>query len=323
MSSKSVSSCAILLPVHFPVDVSEGVIRETLEGTLRGQQAFCPAEQSLLVVDQGTSAERVLETAPAESPLARMPICRLARNRGKAEAVRAGLSYLLEHSQASFFITRDCDGDHAAEDLPRLLRMADSAAQGGSRPLSVFGARASWEKPMGWLRQEWERLSNRTLLDLTEYLAARRHAVLDRRFWGGMELDLQSGYRLYNRPAGRLAVQALSELPDDAEVYSLACETLPFIELSLRGGRVAQVQTLTRLGQPFSSYSGLNWPRHYGRLLAFAGQRYGAEPDILLQLFDNHLTESPLYWSDHRQSTLECRRLLAPEVPEPDLPSVR
>ena len=323
MSSHSAPSCAILVPVHFPADVDERVIRDTLEGTLKGQDAFCPPGQTLLVVDRGTAAERVLESAESGSPLAGLPICRLPCNRGKTEAVRAGLSLLLESSTAPLFITRDCDGDHAVEDLARLLRMAQDAFQGDSQPLSVFGARLSWEKPMGWLRQEWERLSNRVLLDMTEYLAARQGSVLDRRFWGGLELDVQSGYRLYNRLAARLAVESLSGLPDDAEVYSLACEMLPFVELSLKGGRLAQVQTLTRLGQPFSSYSGLTWPRHYGRLLAYAAQRYGVQAEILLKIFDNHLTECPLYWSAHRQEVLLCRSLLAPDAPLPDLPTVR
>lgn len=322
MASQTDSSCAILIPVHFPAGLDEGVIRQTLEDTLRGQDGYCPAARTLLVVDQGAPAERILENAGKGSPLVGLPLCRLPRNRGKTEAVRVGLQRLLETTDAALFITRDCDGDHAVDDLPRLLRMA-AAASTESRPLSVFGARSCWEKPMGWLRQEWERLTNRVLIDLTEYLVARQGDVLDRRFWNGLELDLQSGYRLYDRQAARIAVDSLSGLPDNPEVYTMACEMLPFVELSLKRGRAAQIQTLTRLGQPFSSYAGIDWPRYYGSLLAFAARRYGAEPEILLRIFDNHLVESPLHWSSRREDALRCRNVAIPGAPPLEFPPVR
>ena len=304
---------SILIPVHFPPRIGPKVIRETLENTLLGQEAYCRPQNVLLVVDKETPAERVLEEAAPGSPLHGLPLLRLRRNRGKAGAIKLGLEALLDRSEAPFLITRDCDGDHFIEDLPALVRLAQDLE--GDRPVSVFGARPSLMKPMGWLREEWEKLTNALLIDCAVYLAARQEMVVDRRFWNGYSLDLQAGYRLYDRRAARIAISALSDLPDDPKAFVFACEPLPFLELVLEGGRVGQIRCTTRVDQPFSNYADFSLAQHYGGLLKYVGQRYRIPNAVLRTLFDNHLVDSPLYLSEHRDEVLKCRQTLDGEAP--------
>lgn len=306
----------VVIPVHFPSDVEPELIGRVLEETLDGQEAFCPHSQCLMVVDRGTRADAVLTQAPASSPLSRVGRDRLERNRGKAGSVCRGIRRLLRDNDLRWIVSRDCDGDHLLDDLPRFLRLAGELES--HHPLfAIFGARSSYAKSMGWVRQEWEKLTNRLFLDCTAYLAATRGQVLDRRYWNRWPLDLQCGYRLYSRQAALLAVQGLEELPDDPEVYTFANEMLPFLDLSLAGGSVGQVPCTSRTGQLFSNYASFDMAARYGRFLAYVVERYEIPADSLHKLVDGRLFASHLFWSDQRQQVLRFRSLLCPQAPDP------
>ncbi|MFZ0430386.1 MAG: glycosyltransferase [Acidobacteriota bacterium] len=302
---------AVVIPVHFAPSVPEGQVREILESLLGEAAVYCRPEHLLTVVDRGTAAERVLAGFPG------LRIHRLERNKGKAGAVAAGLSDLLATSDARYLVTRDCDGDHAQEDLPRLISLA-AFVEGvtGCPVVSVMGARPSLEKPMGWLRDQWERLTNSVLLDALDYALARQGRVLDRRFWSGAAPDIQSGYRVYSRPAAARTAESLESLPDDPDVWTFACEFVPFADLVMAGGVFAQLQRLTQVEQPVTSYGGVDLPRVYGRLLAFVGDRLEIPREILRQCFDNHLIGTSLFFTDSRGALLEARDLIDPGAPE-------
>ena len=173
---------------------------------------------------------------------------------------------------------------------------------------------------MGWARQEWERLTNAVWVDCASFLLAQRGRVLDTRFWNGYPLDLQSGYRLYSRSAARIAAESLAALPQEPNVYMMACEMTPFFDLSLQGGRVAQVRTLTRVTQPFSSYAGVPFAECYGALFAYEARQHAIPASVLSAVFENRLLQSPLYYSHLKQEALRCRSIFAPdagEIPSP------
>ena len=192
---------AVVVPVYFDPSVPEDQVYDILEGVFRDQAIFCRPDRSLIVVDRNTTAEHVLLKSPSAS-FSGLPVHVLPENRAKAGAVAAGLARIMEQRGFQFVITRDCDGDHAAEDIPRLVNMgADIKEQTGEELVSVIGARPSLEKPMGWVREQWELLTNKVLLDLVNFSLAQKGAVVDERFWGSQSPDLQSGYRLYSREA--------------------------------------------------------------------------------------------------------------------------
>ena len=286
---------AVVVPVYFQPTVNRETITLILESTFADHELFCLPEKLLVVVDGGTKAEAVLREANSGSPIYDLPLY--------------VLDEILKRTQSPYLVTRDCDGDHAIEDIPRMISMAeDIRSDTESTLISIFGVRPSLEKPMGWFRQEWEGFINRILEDWTDFLAAKTDNVVDKRYWNGYELDAQSGYRVYSRQAARLSVDLLAQLPEDPDVFVFACELVPFIELTLRGGLIGQVQRMTLVEQPVSSFEGVDLPRSYGTLLRYLCEVYRAPTDSLLRIFDNHLFATSLYFSEFREELLECRR---------------
>ncbi len=85
----------------------------TVAEVVRGAQAHCP----VIVVDDGST-----------KPLPELPgatLVRLAKNSGKAAALRAGFQRAIEDG-FSHAITMDSDGQHFAEDLPKFLKAAQA-----------------------------------------------------------------------------------------------------------------------------------------------------------------------------------------------------
>ena len=312
---------AVVVPVYFQPTVDRDTVIEILEATFADQLLFCSPDRLLAVVDRDTCAEEVLRQARPGSPLHGLPLHFLDRNRGKAGAVWEGLSQLLSRTDAAYLVTRDCDGDHVVEDLPRLVSMAHDIQQNGECTIvSVFGGRPSLERPMGWLRQEWEHLVNQVLVDMADFLAARAGRVIDKRYWNGYELDIQNGYRVYSREAAHLAVEALAQLPDDNQIMVLSCEPLPFLEMMVHQGMLGQVQRLTLVEQAVSSFQGVDFSRSYGALLAYLAGRYEVPANALLQIFDNHAVNSSMYYSSFREGVFECRRQIDGKAAPPGLP---
>ena len=312
---------AVVVPVYFDPTVSKETILSILQGVFRDSELFCSPDRLLAVVDRNTKADELLSNPPKDSELSGIPIHRLERNRAKAGAVEKGLAQLLRATDADYFVTRDCDGDHILEDIPRMVTLAEGVrGQTGQEAVVVMGARPSLEKPMGWLRQEWELFTNRVLVDLVSYVMAQRNMVIDRRFWNGNAPDLQSGYRVYSRVAAEQAVECLAALPEKREVLTLACEAIPFVELLLTGSVYAQVQRLTLVEQPVSSYSKVNFGENYGHLISFLGSRYGIPGEILLRIVDNEMVGRSMYFTDFRDQLLLFRRLIAPNATSLELP---
>ena len=306
---------AVVVPVHFDPSVPEDQICNILEPVFRGQAFFCRPERSLVVVDRNSAAERVLLNSPNTS-FSGLPVHVLPENRAKAGAIATGLAGILEDNDFQFVLTRDCDGDPVAEDIPRLVSMGfDIQEQLENELVSVIGARPSLEKPMGWVREQWELLTNRILLDLVRFSLAQKGVVADERFWGGQDPDLQSGYRLYSRKAAEKAVRCLEALPENRTIWTFSCEYIPFAELMIRGGIFGQVQRLTLVEQPVTSYGSVDLAEAYGRLIAYVGANYGIPTSVLLQSFDNAVGSLSLFYTDRREELLRCRRLIAVDAP--------
>ena len=305
----------MVVPVYFDPSLEEERVRQILRATLSDQSLFLEASRVVLVVDRGTAAEHILEELNLDLQLGSRTV-RLERNQGKMGAVREGLRQLLQEP-VRYLVTRDCDGDHVLEDLGRIVQLAEEIREAvPGRPISVFGSRPSLERPMEWVRKEWEILTNSVFESLTEFLLAREGQVLDRRYWNGYPLDMQSGYRLYDRKAAELTIGSLDRLPDDRDTYLMACEMAPFVELSLEGGVIGQIQRMTRVEQPVSSFKAIDFATSYGRLLRFLADLHGIDPGLLLRIFDNHMLGSEIFFSSARAQVLKCRDLIGGrEVP--------
>lgn len=302
---------AVVIPIHFRPEEEISLIRPILENTFRNQDLVCLRKNVLAVVDKGSKSESLLHGNDSSSPLHGIRVHTLEKNRCKAGAVREGLEVLLRDTEAEFFVTRDCDGDHFVEDLPRLVHFLIHATEvSGNKKACVMGSRSSLEKPMGWVRQEWEKLTNDFLTAIIRLKLAAKGRVMDERFWNSSLPDIQSGYRVYSRPAAETAVKCLASLPDDRHILNFACEFQPFIDISMENGFFCQVNRLTLVEQPVSNYNNADYARDYGSYLAFAAEYLELNKETAVLLFDNALSRTPLFFTDFRDELLKCRSIL-------------
>lgn len=312
---------AVVVPTYFQPQVPDSVIRPILEGVFADSEIFVAPERTLAVVDRETRAEAIFRTAGPEDSFSRCQLYRLERNRGKAGAIESGLRELLATTDAEYIVTRDCDGDHVLEDIPRMVGLADSIMhQTGNALVVVMGGRASLEKPMGWVREEWERYTNHVLVNLIEFGLARMDRIFDRRFLNGQLPDIQSGYRVYSRAAAERAVHSLEQVPERKEVQTFACEFMPFADLAIDGAVFGQIQRQTLVEQPVSSYQEVDFAGVYGSLLAHMAEQMGVKRPRLLEMMDSHLPDCSLFFTDLRNELVRCRRIVDPDAPAPILP---
>jgi glycosyltransferase involved in cell wall biosynthesis len=155
----AVAEFAALIPALDCEGTIGAVVRGTLEHLPR-----------LLVVDDG-SADRTADAAKA----AGAEVLRFPVNRGKGEALRAGLRALAERG-ATHALTLDGDGQHLPDDIPALLR----AAAETPRAL-VLGARQHEPGSLSRIRAFGNRFANRWV----------------RIACGRVLPDTQSGFRVY------------------------------------------------------------------------------------------------------------------------------
>ncbi|HEY4254409.1 MAG TPA: glycosyltransferase family 2 protein [Roseomonas sp.] len=147
----------------------------TIAGIVTAVRAAMPGVP-LLVVDDGST-----DGTGAAAAAAGAQVLRPGANAGKGAALRAGMRAALADG-AAWVLTMDADGQHQAEDLPRLA----AAARAQPRAIIIGSRRA----------------------DQANAPAARRRANRVADFWvswaaGHFIADSQSGFRAY--PAGTLA----------------------------------------------------------------------------------------------------------------------
>jgi glycosyltransferase involved in cell wall biosynthesis len=91
------------------------------EGALTGViDSLAPYGYSIVVVDDG-SWRRVADHLKSQ----RVHLCRHLINLGQGAALQTGIDYALLHG-AEYVVTFDADGQHCAEDIPRLIEVIAS-----------------------------------------------------------------------------------------------------------------------------------------------------------------------------------------------------
>jgi len=293
----------VVIPAWFAPDVPVDDAARLLLTTLADSPACLSPLHVAVVVDDSEVARRA--AALAREQLARewgepFGVLDLTQNRGKGGAVMAGTELLLGRYPGLRWIgVRDADGDHLIDDLPHLFRAGEQlAAEYPQRPATVIGSRASVHAPLGWLRGEYELLLNEVLVEAVAYALGHRGEVWDTRFLIRRAPDLQSGYKLYSRPAAERAAAALDGVAathPQLPLQRTGMEVVPFVSLALAGGLFAEVERKAYYDQPVTSYGDIDFSRFYGTKLAWTLQTCGLPVPAAALLFDGAAVRRPLF----------------------------
>lgn len=328
----------MVIPAWFSPALPPEEAERFLLTTLAGASA-CVAPEDIVVVSDGSPTASAAAVAVrerlAENDEAGFVLLELEENEGKGAALLAGIEELCQRpSQALEWIAvRDADGDHFLDDLPHLYRVgAQAAEENPGRPVCVIGRRVSVHAPLGWLRGEFELLLNEVLIDGVAFALARDGRVWDTRYLAERAPDLQSGYKLYSRAAAELAARSLEDEAatyPDLHLLRTGMEIVPFVNLALDAGVLAEVERKTFYDQPVTSYGRVDLAEFYGSKLAWSLKRCAVPVDQAQILIDGALSRRPLYTDPHgRETALRMRHLVMERLEgaryqEPPTPQAR
>ena len=184
--------------------------------TITAVTAFCP---HVIVVDDGSGDSTAEEAVSAGANVIQHEI-----NRGKGDALNTGFAYAREHGY-DFVITMDGDGQHAADDIPRLLK-----AYKDSKADVLIGTRMQDTESMPLARK----LTNRFMSWLLSGMM------------GQQVPDTQSGYRLYR-------TDVLTNIPSRSRRFAAESETL--LDLAADGVTIGSVPITVIYGDEKSKIS--------------------------------------------------------------------
>jgi hypothetical protein len=308
----------MVVPAYFSARPSDEMVSHLLWMTLGDCTHYVPLEHIWVVVDGDARTARILETVRQRLQAAYGTTCHalvLPENRGKHGATQAGIIALLASQPAvQYIVIRDGDGDHAAADVPALVRAALSLTETYGQPrVMVIGSRRSRHRPMGWVRGELETLLDQVTLDALAYTLARAGKVLDLSHClrQGDVPDLSSGYKVYGRDIAReLFVEHAPHWATLSvhDYWHYGPETVPVVEGLLAGAILGQVPRLTWDGQPASSFGDFHHVSLYGELLAWVYARLEIPLDVAAQFYDNHVPLLTLRTTDQGNETLAALR---------------
>jgi hypothetical protein len=252
-------------------------------------------------------------------------------NRGKLAAARNGVRQLLAEQAPPYIAIVDQDGDHFANELANLLRVAlDIEERLAGRGVMVLGQRATRHRPLGFLRGELEGLADRVLLDALAYRAAviGRPLGLEYALAHGDCPDFHSGYKLFDRETAEavfLGEPNQAGTPDSC-YYRHACEAVMTVEALENGAYLGVAHRSTMNGQPVSVFGQYDTRELTADMIAWPCKRLGVPLAFVEQWLANHAQQLLLHTlSPQGEQELEAVRRLVVQAydsgggPEPFL----
>ncbi|MEX1021155.1 MAG: hypothetical protein WDZ49_15960 [Litorilinea sp.] len=220
-------------------------------------------------------------------------------NGGKLAAARLGAEHLLQDDSIQYIALVDQDGDHFANELLNLGRMAHHvASETGRSDVLVMGSRLSKARGLGMLRADGEELANRILLDALHYHAAVTATPLPLQYALPLESvpDFHAGYKLFSRA---VAVEVFTGVPNLADCppatyFRHAIEAVMVVESLAAGATLATVSRRTYDEQPMSIFAQINRAQLTADLIIWPCKRLAIPAPFVAQWLTNHLPCMPL-----------------------------
>jgi len=286
-----------IIPIWFSPDAAEDRIAALLDETLTGANAIAPPSNRFFYVD---GAERIVplvrQAAERHCPSAAVEAA--PQNQGKGAGVFAGLRAGLDQPQIQWLAVRDADGDHRASDFPLILQLGEQMeAERPGAPILVIGGRSRLEPPLTLYRAVYEELLNSMIQSALHFALARRNYIQDRVYFRqyGSAPDMQSGYKLYNRMAAELVLQALAkEDANPKEMLRWGAEIPPYVWIVLNGGLIGETRRSTCREQPLTAYGSIKRAEFYAQKLRWVFKTCEVSLWNAARMMDNELTYHPL-----------------------------
>ncbi len=294
-------SLGLVVPVWFAPDMPPDEMARLLGNTLADSELFLAPERLVLVVDGCEHAEaptrQVAKEFAYRAGAPPLVLCKEA-NEGQAGAVCHGFEWLLEHTDAPYFASRDADGDHDLYDLPQLFRLLRHMQEvEGSDNVYVLGQRGSRHRPMGFARGEYEWLLNELTVRAVAYELSKHRRAPDLRYCSLLPgpPDFQSGYKAYARRTAEVFVRGLREADRDdpeARVLRWGVQFVSTVELLLAGAAAGSVYRLTYDQQPQTTFEHAdNRLRSYGQQFVWLFRRLRPPLNVAMQWWDEGIRQ--------------------------------
>ena len=283
----------IIIPVYLPQNESYKLGSSLLEDTTRSFAEIVENPAFIcLVVDgdeNGRGITKNLHTSEGITAHGE------GTNRGKLQGMISGARLMLLNKDIKYLAVIDQDGDHFANELVNLVRMAEHiTTQTGNDRVLVNGSRSSRHRPLGFLRGELEELADRVLLDMLHYRAVSRNRPLNLQFCMPLAEfpDFHSGYKLYSRPIAEAVFGSEPSLSGCSEnaCYRHACEAVTVVECLENGATLGEITRSTFNEQPVSSFGKLDRIQLGADKIIWPAKRLEIPPQFIRQWLMNHMS---------------------------------
>lgn len=291
-------------PPSYPPEQAEAVLAETMADNA----LFATPENTLVVSDGSPLAAAAAENVRKRD--GRFSVLPLAVNAGKGGAVAAALRRLLDNNALRYFVVRDHDNDHLANEAPNLVSLAEKiSADTGAGPIVVIGHRQSIHRCLGFVRGELEEMMNEVVLEAVKLCLARDGKAVNLQYASAYAFtpDFQSGFKCYSRDAARLLLAALDgagRLSPGLDIPRHGPEVPVIVETLLHGGVMGTISRLTGEEKPLSTYDPETRIECNGTVLAWTLQRAGTPLPAARQLLLNAMARRLLIKDPQGLSTL-------------------
>jgi len=281
----------VVIPVYLPEGVNTARGAALLDDTVA---AYCteianPRLVCLSVDGQGYGADIASKIARTYGT----SICISERNRGKLAAAANGVRALLENGDVRYVAVVDQDGDHFANELLNLVRVAkhiETERRDGR--LIVLGRRSSRHRPMGFLRGELEEFADRVLLDALQYHAAMAGEPLRLEYALFLDEypDFHSGYKFFDRQTARDVFASPPQMAGVSETcyYRHACEAVMTVESILSGAYLGVATRSTLNEQPITTFGLFDLSQLVADKIIWPCRRLQVPPHFVRQWMANY-----------------------------------
>jgi len=281
----------IVMPVWYSKDTPESQMEDVLAPCLVDVGAFARPECVVVVIDGAPWVVPVVQRL--QKRLGGFEFIAKDRNEGKGGSILCGIQRLLANASVEFIVARDHDNDHLINDALSVVNLAARmrAALGHDRVVGI-GRRVSVHRHLGFVRGEFEWLTNEVCYEATKFALAREGKTVNTQFFAAYENvpDMQTGFKCYTRATAKLLVDALQDagqLTPGIDVLRNGAEVPVIVETLLRGGVIGEITRSAWENQPLTTFDLAGRVHVKGTVLTWALRRTDVPLNVARQLLLN------------------------------------